>query len=960
MKISEKYNLIEKKYLEKEQSQAYVFEHKKTKAKVFVMENADDNRLFSIGFRTPPSDSTGVCHIIEHCVLNGSKKYKTKEPFMDMVKSSLQTFLNAMTFSDKTVYPVASRNLKDFENLMDLYLDAVFNPAVLEKKEIFLQEGWRYHLENEKITYKGVVYNEMKGAMSSAEDQIYSQIYKHLYPDTIYSHNSGGDPYEIPNLSYKNFVSYYEKHYHPSNSYIFLYGDIDFEKYLSYIDEEYLSNYEYRDIDTEIRKQAPFKSKIKKIDYFSTDKEIAPNSNMISYSIITASSENSYDRIMNKLIRQVLINSESSPLKEAINKLEIVDDILNASSMTKEITWSIIGKNIKESDAEIFEKTVEKVLDDLVTNGIDQDLIKSMLNVLVFSLKEKNDNPTKGIEYLDRAFDTWLYDLSPIDGIDVEETIDYIRNNIENNIFEKYIQEHLINNPHKLVILHKPSHGLNELKDQEVEEKLNDFYKNLSEEEIKTLKKQKDNMDYFQSKEDSLEDKKTIPILELSDINNTFTPIDRTEIKKDKYTILTHNLPTAGIDYLNFVFDINHIEKEDIPYLSMLSDILGLLSTKNYNYKNLFTKIYLETGGISFNLGSHIVKYSNVFNRTLTVSTQAFSDNIEAGMEILSEIILNTQFDDEKRLKDLINMVISRYEMNLLDYAHILMMNRANSSKFITNNYMEQVNGLDYYLFYKNINTKNLSKVIEKLQDLYKKLFKKNNLVINITSDFSLEKKLFRSLENLTDKLDNLIPERIEYDFNEKNIKEAFITSTDVSFVSIGNNLEPLGYKYQGSATAISNLISNAYLYTEIRAKSGAYGAGMSINNKNAFVTYSYRDPNILKTINTYERIPEFINSLTLNEEDLKPFIIGAVGKFDPPLTEKGKGRRDLEMYLCQIDYTDIEQYIKEAIKTDMTSIEKLQKIIKEAIKSSSLAVLTNENKLKQEKLDFDRIVKLI
>lgn len=960
MKKIQNYTLIEEKYLKEEQSQAYVYEHNKTKAKIFIMENADDNKLFSIGFRTPPKNSTGVCHIIEHCVLNGSKKYRTKEPFMDMIKSSLQTFLNAMTYSDKTVYPVASRNEKDFENLMDLYLDAVFNPTVLEKKEIFLQEGWRYHLEDEKITYKGVVYNEMKGAMSSAEDQVYSQIYKHLLPDTIYAHNSGGDPYEIPNLSYEDFLTYYKNQYHPSNSYIFLYGNLDFEKYLDYIDKEYLSNYEYKKIDSELKTQTPFDSKKHEIDYFSTDKEVKDNSNMISYSIVTASSEKAYDRIMNKLIRQVLINSESSPLKEAINKLEIVDDILNASSMNKEITWSIIGKNIRQEDASLFEETVEKGLSTLVENGIDHDLIKSMLNLLMFSLKEKNDNPTKGIEYMDRAFDTWLYDLSPIDAIDIEETLDYIKNNIQNKIFEKYIKEHLIDNPHKSVVLHKAKFGLNEEKDKEVEKNLDNFYKNLSTEKKDSLLKQKSDMEEFQSKEDRPEDKKTIPVLELSDINTEFKPVDRTVINKDNYTILTHDLPTAGIDYFNFVFDINHIKKEDIPYLSMLTDLLGLLSTDNYPYKDLFTKIFLETGGISFNLGNHIVKPTKKMNRTLTVSMQAFSENIKAAMDILSELLLNTQFTDEKRLKEVLNMIRSRYEMNLLNYGHVLMMNRAIASKFIASDFMEYVNGIDHYLIYQNIQDENLSDLFDKLQIIYKKVFLKNNLTINITSDFTRKKDLLTSIDGLVSKLEDKEYEEEEYEFTPSTIREAFVTSTDVSYVSIGNNLEDFDYEYDGSATVISNLLSNEYLYTEIRAKSGAYGAGMSINNKNAFVTYSYRDPNIKTTIESYKKIPEFMDVLKLSKEDLKAFIIGAVGKFDPPLTEKGKGRRDLDMYLSKREYSELEEYVKKAIDTDIKDIQRIQKLLENALKTSSLAVLTNENKLKNENVEFDKIIKLI
>lgn len=959
MKKIDKYILIEDKYLNEEQAHAYVFEHEKTKARVLVMKNSDDNRLFSIGFRTPPKDSTGVCHILEHSVLNGSKKYRTKEPFMDMVKSSLQTFLNAMTFSDKTLYPVASRNLKDFENLMDLYLDAVFNPRVLEKKEIFLQEGWRYHLEDDKLTYKGVVYNEMKGAMSSAEDQVYSQIYKHLLPDTIYAHNSGGDPYEIPNLSYEDFLAYYKNHYHPSNSYIFLYGDLDFEKYLDYLDREYLSNYDYLEINSDLERQKPFPAKKHEVDYFSTDKEIDDKSNMISYSILTGPSDKAYDRLMNRLISQVLINSESSPLKEAINKLDLVDDILNASSATKEITWSIIGKNIRLEDTQLFEDTVEKVLLDLVNDGIDHDLIRSMLNVLVFSLKEKSDNPTKGIEYLDKAFDTWLYDLSPIDGLDVQESLEYIKDNLTNGIFEAYIKEHFIDNPHKLVVVHKPELGLNEKKDKEVQERLASYLDRLSKEEKEALIRQRETMKAFQEKEDSPEDKKTIPVLELSDINTKFEPIDRKVEEKPGYTVLKHDLATAGIDYFNFVFDVNHIGKEDIVYLSVLADFLGLLDTKNYNYKDLFTKTYLETAGISFVLGNHFVDDKKQMNRTLTISTRAFSDNAGPALEILLEILLNTKFDNKKRIKELISMVKSRYEMNLLDYGHVLMMNRALASKFITNNYMELVNGIDYYLFYKNFKDQDLDRLIDKLEEVYKKAFNKNRLIINITSDFSKKDDMENALDSFVSSLNSKEYERIEYDFEPKTIKEAFIASTDVSYVSYGNDLEKLGYDYKGSATVVSNILSSTYLYTQIRAVSGAYGAGMSINTRDAFSTYSYRDPNLVKTINTYKAIPEFMDGIKLSEEDLKPFIIGAVGRFDPALTEKGKGRRDLELYLAGKDYKDYENYVNEAINISEKDFKELRYLLESAIKDSSLAVLTSENKLKEEGFEFDNIIRL-
>lgn len=955
------FNLIEDKYLDQEQAHAYVLEHDKTKAKVFIMANSDDNRLFSIGFRTPPKNSTGVCHILEHCVLNGSKKYRTKEPFMDMIKSSLQTFLNAMTYSDKTIYPVASRNLKDFENLMDLYLDAVFNPKVIEEERIFRQEGWRYDLdESGKITYKGVVYNEMKGAMSSAEDQVYQQIYQHLFPDTIYTHNSGGDPYEIPNLTYEDFTNFYKDHYHPSNSYIFLYGDLDFEKYLTYIDEEYLSNYEYKEIDSSLPLQDSFTEKKTIVEYFSTDKEIKDNSNMISYSIITAPTDNNYDIVMNQLIKQVLINSESSPLKEAINQLDIVEDIISASSNMRQIAFSILAKNIKESDADLFVETLEQTLEKLVNDGIDQDLIKSMLNVLFFSLKEKNDNATKGIEYLVRAFDTWLYDLSPIDALDLEETLEYIKNNISEGIFEKYIKEHMLDNPHKLVILHKPKLGMNEERDKEVEKKLADLYDSLSDEQKEEMIQQTKDMADFQNRIDTPEDKATIPTLELNDVNSKFEPVDRTVIEKDGCTILTHELPTSGIDYLNLVFNVDHIDPSETIYLSVLADILGLLDTQNYNYKDLFTKIYLESGGISFNLGNTMIKETKEMKRTLTVSTKAFSDNINKALGVLEEILFASKFDNLKRFKELINMIKSRLEMNLLYSAHALMMSRANSSKYIADNFMEKVSGIDYFLFYKNLKEEDMVGLLEKISQIYADTFKRNKLVVNITSDFTRKDELFDAVYGLVDKLDDEVYEVVPYEFTPSQEREAFITSTDVSYVSYSADLEALGYKYDGSATVFSNLLSNAYLYSEIRAKAGAYGAGMVINNKNLFATYSYRDPNVAKTIETYNNLPSVMREFPLTKEDLKSYIIGAVGRFDPPLTEKGKGRRDLEMYLSGLDYKEIESYVETALSSNPEGLKDLAPLMEHAIESASLAVLTNQKKYEEDKKYFDKVIELI
>lgn len=953
------YTLIESKYLELEQSHAYVLEHNRTKAKVFIMQNDDDNKLFSIGFRTPPFDSSGVCHILEHCVLNGSKKYRTREPFMDMVKSSLQTFLNAMTFSDKTLYPVASRNNKDFENLMDVYLDAVFNPIVKEKKEIFLQEGWRYNLdEDDNLTYKGVVYNEMKGGMSSPEQQVFDQIYKHLYPDTIYSLNSGGDPYEIPNLTYEKFLDFYNEFYHPSNAYIFLYGDMDYEKYLSYIDQEYLSNYDYRQVNSELGLQAPFSESKQLVDYFSTTKEVKDNSNMISYSVVTSDCNTAYDRLMNELL-YALINSDSSPIKTAINELEIVDDIINVSSSNKQLTFSILGKNIAEKDTDLFVNTIENTLNDMVQNGIDEDLFRSMLNIIKFAIKEKGGKATKGIEYLYRIFDTWLYDMSPIDSLDISETIEYIEENISNGIFEKYIKEKIIDNKHKLIVLHKPKFALNEEKDKQIEQDHKDKLASMSQAEKDELHEQREQMDYFQNRQDTDEEKATIPTLNIEDVNSKFSPVDRTVIDKDSYIYLTHNLPTSGIDYVSMVFDINHISKEDILYTVFLADVLGMLNTKNYDYQSLFTKTYLETGGIYFNVGSHTKVDTGKFNRTLTMTTKLFSENVTQALNLIKEILFNTQFDNEKRIKELINVVYSRMEMNLLGSAHQLVLNRSLASKYVQNDFSEKIDGVDAYLFYKELSKADFKQVLEKLEDMYKKVFNKNNLVINITSDFTNKDQLLQEMDKLVEKLNDEITQEATYDFEETTRKEALITSTDVSYASVGNNLANYDYSYQGSSVVISNIVSNAYLYNEIRAKGGAYGAGMHINNLNGFATFSYRDPNIKKTIDTYLAIPDFMNKLELQDSDLNSYIIGAIGKFDPAMTERAKGNRDLDMYLTGRDYSYFEEKVEEAKNTSKEDILSLAKVLGSALPDTTLTVLTSKSKYEENKELFDTIINL-
>ena len=952
------YTLVEEKYIEYEKSHAYVYEHDHTKAKVFILKNDDSNKLFSVGFRTPPKDSTGVCHILEHCVLNGSKKYRTREPFMDMVKGSLYTFLNAMTYFDKTLYPVASRNTKDFENLMDVYLDAVFAPRVLEKEEIFLQEGWRYHLdENEELTYKGVVYNEMRGALSSAEDQIYQQIYHYLLKDTIYTHESGGDPYEIPNLTYEAFIDYYKEFYHPSNSYIFLYGDVDHERYLDYIHEEYLKNYDFRQVDSKISGQPTYSKPIKIEAKYSTGKVEDDKSNYVSYNIILGDNDSAYDRIMSEILVTALNVSESSPLKNRINSLDIVEDLIDMSGNYKQNIYSILAKNISRENVDTLIDNIEDCLKEIAEKGLDEDVIKSVINKVYFSIKEKYNYATKGIVYMSQAFSSWLYDQSPIEGVDISDDLRFIEENLDKGIVEKFVKEHFVENPNKAIIVHVPEEGLNAKRDEEVKRKLAEYKASLSDEDLKAIKDMNARMEDFQSKEDSPEDKATLPKLQLADIKEKFNKIDRKVEDRKGYTLVTHELPTSGIDYLMFSFDLSHLDREEYKYASVLTSIVGMMATEKLDHNEVNNKQFLETGGIFLDLAQYKDIKTKKVNRRLNLHTKILSNNVKNAFEILDEVAFRTVFTDEKRFKDLLNMLYSRLELSLYDSAHSLMMTRALSHTSDYENFVDLTAGVDFFLFVKELLKKDVKETLDKLKDIYSRLYSGRDLAVNITSSFENKDELIKAVDDFLAK-DLPVFEAKEYIMDKKIIKEAFKSSADVNYVCRGANFDD-GFEYKGRFAVLKNIVSNNYLYNEIRAKGGAYGAGMGMNDANNVFTFSYRDPNLQRTLGIYDKVGDFVRDLDLSDEDLLPFIIGAIGGFDPAMSDKAKGEFDFRMYMAGKSYDDLEAYVEDCKKVTLEDLKVEADTLDRLLKETSLAVLGNSATIEENKDLFDRIIDL-
>lgn len=952
------FTIESEEYLEDIKSKSYLLKHEFSGAKLLYLENNDENKVFGIGFRTPPENSSGTPHILEHCVLNGSRKYKTKEPFMDLLKGSLQTFLNAMTFSDKTIYPVASRNDKDFENLMDVYLDAVFYPRIYDKKEIFLQEGWHYELRNpaEDLRYKGVVYNEMRGAYSSPDSYVYKELDKGLYPNSIYSNDSGGDPYEIPNLTYEEFLDFHKKYYHPSNSYIFLYGKMDLEEQLAHI-EEYLNQFPAERIDSEIPLQKPFeKRKIIDATYPLSPGESEDNKDYLIYGAITNDKKNRKESLTNSIIRGVLFSEESSPVKNALLKAGLGEDSMALSTDGLQQGMGICAINTSKKRRDEFFEIVENSIRETVEKGFSKEELLASLNKIEFQLRECNNYATKGVIYMIQSLESWLYDEDPSSQFKFNALLEELRKSIDTDYYENFVQERILSNPHKVLISLEAKEGLNTKRDQEVHNNLQEYKASLTEEEILDIIEENKVLEDMQNKEDTAEEKKTIPTLSLSDIKGKTLDIPTEEIQEDKTTILIHNLFTQKIDYFNLAFSLDFIEEKEIEALSLLSDVIGLMDTKNYNYQRLGTEEYLYTGGINSSLNSYFLEKEKSYTKKFLIHGKSKPEFLDKMFDLIQETTRFTKFEDKKRLKEILQMVRLKLESDFVESGHqyALMRNRSYYSQ--QGVFDERIGGLHYYDYIVDIEEhfeEKADALLNQLHDLAQKIFNKNKLIVNITTD-DKENALF-AVERYLEMLPDTEYPAVDLYFALDPKNEGITTSANINYVIQTGPLEfTSGYK--GSYEVLSNIISNTYLYSFIRAQGGAYGTGMGVSKNGRFALYSYRDPNISETLAIYNNLPDIIQGLDLPKEELETFIIGSLNKFDPPMTNAAKGKIGLLLYITGQTPEDNREAMEEAIKSEVEDFKEIIPMLKESLSKRYITVIGNTDAIHKERGLFDTI----
>ena len=964
------YEILDEHRVEDVQSDGFILRHKKSGARIAILSNNDDNKVFYIGFRTPPEDETGVPHIIEHTTLCGSKKFPVKDPFIELAKGSLNTFLNAMTYPDKTVYPVASCNDQDFKNLMDVYLDAVFNPNITKYEEIFKQEGWHYELtgKDDELKINGVVYNEMKGAYSSPDEVLSSQIYRSLFPDNTYSKDSGGNPEYIPRLTYEAYLDFYHKYYHPSNSYIYLYGDMDVVERLEWLDKEYLSLYDYKKVNSEINKQPAFDA-IKNVEaqYSITMDDSQENKTYLSYNRVVGDTLDEMLYQAFDVLDYALVSSPGAPVKQALIDAGIGDDVYGSyDAGILQPVFSFVAKNANASQADEFESIIENTLKEVVKTGINKEALLAGINSSEFKFREADFGQfPKGLLFGLNCLDSWLFDdMKPFIHLECLGTFAKLRKAVDTDYFEKLIQEYLLDNTHGSSVTVKPKRGLGNEREEALAKELSDYKASLSDEEIKKLIEDTEHLKKYQEEPSSDEDLRKLPMLTRADMKKNAMAFSNIEDELLDVKVVRHDIESNGIDYISFLFDAGDFAQSELGYLGFFTNALGLVSTEKYSYTDLANATNIYTGGISTGTASHPdIKDRNNFVFKLEVKLKVLEKNLDKALELMEQMLLSSDFTDTKRLGELVAQIKARLQANLSSSGHLVAAMRSMSSFSRYALYQDELKGIAFYRSICRIE-KELSEspksVSDKLAAIAKKLFARNRMLISFTGNNEAYCNAKPSLEKVIAGFDKMsaIGNQAEVHFN--TAKEAFIDASQIQYVAKTGDFICEGYEYTGALRLLRIILSYDYLWINVRVKGGAYGCMNTFLRSGESYFVSYRDPNLSDTLDVYDRIPEYIKSFSPDERDMTKYIIGTFSALDTPMNPEAKGSRSLSAYLEGITYEQIQKERNEILNAQPEDIRRLADLVEAVLKKDSICVIGNENMIKESAGLFENVEKLI
>ena len=965
------YEVKDRRFVEEMNSEGMVLEHRKSGARLFLMSNEDDNKVFSIGFRTPPADSTGLPHILEHSVLEGSEKFPVKDPFVELVKGSLNTFLNAMTYPDKTVYPVASCNDKDFQNLMDVYLDGVFHPSIYREPKIFKQEGWHYELPSEDapLTVNGVVYNEMKGAFSSPESVLERFTSSVLFPDTPYSNESGGDPAVIPNLSYEQFIQFHKDYYHPANSYIYLYGDMDMEEKLLWLDKEYLSAYDKKDftLDSSIALQKPFTEPVEKETTYSvTANEGTEDNTYLSLNTVVGTDIDPILYVAFQILDYTLISAPGAPLKQALIDAHIGQDIMGGyENGILQPYFSVVAKNANKEQKGEFLSVVKGTLRKLADQGIDKKSLLAGLNYYEFRYREADyGSAPKGLMYGLWSMDSWLYDADPMLHLQYQKTFDYLKKAAQEGYFEQLIKDYLLDNPHEAVVIVSPEIDLTAREDAELAERLAKYKDSLSSEQVKALVKETAELKAYQEEPSTKEDLEKIPMLGREDIKRQSEPFSYKVKEEEKTTVVHSPMFTSGIAYIKLLFDMNVIPKEDLPYASLLKSVLGYVDTENFTYRDLTSEIHLNSGGLDFYVSSwEDLNEKGAFKGAFTAGIKVLYEKVGFAFDIIKEILTASKLDDEKRLGEILDEMRSRSRMRLEGASHSAAVARACSYFSPVRAFDDMTGGIEYFHFLEKTadayskDEKFRKELICKLKETAKKLFAADNLMVGYTADEEGYKALPEELKKFKAALSDKPSRRYAFEFVPELKNEGFKTSSKVNYVARCGSFD--AEAYTGALEVLKVIMNYEYLWQNLRVIGGAYGCMSNFGRSGTGCLVSYRDPKLAATDKIYEGIPEYLKNFSIDERDMTKYVIGAMSSVDTPLNPAVKGSRNLTAYLSGITDEMVQKKREQILDVTQEDIRALADILESILKTGAFCVIGNEQQIEADKNMFKEVKEL-
>ena len=960
MNIPGAYRLIRQESLKEAAAEAYVLRHEKSGARLILLAADDPNKVFNIIFRTPPSDDTGVPHIIEHTVLCGSDRYPLKDPFIELAKGSLNTFLNAMTFPEKTMYPVASCNDQDFRNLMAVYTDAVFHPNIYKNRMIFEQEGWHYELEQEDsdLTINGVVYNEMKGAFSDPAEVLERENKKLLFPDTPYAFESGGDPDHIPELSYEAFLAFHARYYHPSNSFIYLYGDMDFEERLQWLDEEYLSRYDAIEPDSEIPLQKPFEAmKEAEIALAAAESDDLENTDMYGWSKVVGGLFDPVRCLAFEVLNYALLSSPGAPLRKRLQESGLGADIYGGfESGFREPIFGIFAKDAPKGRYPEFVSVISEELEKACRDGIPKRTLLAGINSIEFSLREGDyGRLPKGLAYCLQISDTWIHDESrAFINMHYDSLFAELKAAVDTDYFKELIRTALIDNKHGVLIHGVPRTGLTEEKDEALKEKLAGMKAALSEEEREKLQKDTAALKAYQSEPQREEDLLKIPLLSVSDIRKEVLPLKNRVSTVSGVPAVFHDEHTSGIAYLDLYFDMSRVPQEDFPYVTLLKNLYAMMDTEQGSYADLNDRISLYTGGLGFTAGTYCLIRGGV-REDFGIRTKAVYGRLPELVSLMEEVAFHTDFSDMKRMKDVLTEMRTQMESNMEHGGHQTAMKRVLSYSSVQAYRDELLSGVAFFRFLSDLLEhfdERKEEILLKLQNIREQIFVKEGLTVSVTAEQEAEEKIVSALSGFI----GIIPGEsfgsgpAPRPFTPDALNEGFKTAAMVQYAAQGGNFLQAGYRYSGSMRVLRTLMSTEYLWNRVRVLGGAYGCMSFYGRDGEMAFVSYRDPNLRETYGVYEAIPDYLQSLSIDSRDMTKYIIGTISDADMPLTPYMSGIRSQTAYRSGITEEDLQKERDEILNCTVEDLRALAPVVRAVLRSGERCTVGGARKLEEAK----------